>query len=385
MKALHFGAGNIGRGFIGKLLADSGIQVIFADVNDHVIEQLKTQQTYPVKIVGDRLNVIETVSNVTGVNSKNETDIIACFTEVDLVTTAVGPNVLKIISSTIAKGLSARFRAGNTRPLNIIACENMVRGTSFLKDNVFSYLTPEEQQQAETQIGFVDSAVDRIVPPVQFDPTNPLLVTVEEFSEWIVDKAQFKGTIPAITGMEQTDNLMAFVERKLFTLNTGHATTAYLGKLKGHQFVKDSIDDPDIREAVKATMQESGAVLIKRYGFDPHAHAAYIEKILTRFANPYLQDDVDRVGREPLRKLSYNDRLIKPLRGTLEYGLPNQHLIQTIASALAYRNENDPQAVELAQLLQQDALESAVKKITEMTESNIVQQIVTAYNALQKN
>ncbi|HDR1814158.1 TPA: mannitol-1-phosphate 5-dehydrogenase [Pasteurella multocida] len=385
MKALHFGAGNIGRGFIGKLLADSGIQVIFADVNDHVIEQLKTQQAYPVKIVGDRLNVIETVSNVTGVNSKNETDIIACFTEVDLVTTAVGPNVLKIISSTIAKGLSARFRAGNTRPLNIIACENMVRGTSFLKDNVFSYLTPEEQQQAETQIGFVDSAVDRIVPPVQFDPTNPLLVTVEEFSEWIVDKAQFKGTIPAITGMEQTDNLMAFVERKLFTLNTGHATTAYLGKLKGHQFVKDSIDDPDIREAVKATMQESGAVLIKRYGFDPHAHAAYIEKILTRFANPYLQDDVDRVGREPLRKLSYNDRLIKPLRGTLEYGLPNQHLIQTIASALAYRNENDPQAVELAQLLQQDALESAVKKITEMTESNIVQQIVTAYNALQKN
>ncbi|AFF23424.1 TPA: mannitol-1-phosphate 5-dehydrogenase [Pasteurella multocida] len=385
MKALHFGAGNIGRGFIGKLLADSGIQVIFADVNDHVIEQLKTQRAYPVKIVGDRLNVIETVSNVTGVNSKNEADIIACFTEVDLVTTAVGPNVLKIISSTIAKGLSARFRAGNTRPLNIIACENMVRGTSFLKDNVFSYLTPEEQQQAETQIGFVDSAVDRIVPPVQFDPANPLLVTVEEFSEWIVDKTQFKGTIPAINGMEQTDNLMAFVERKLFTLNTGHATTAYLGKLKGHQFVKDSIDDPDIREAVKATMQESGAVLIKRYGFDPHAHAAYIEKILKRFANPYLQDDVDRVGREPLRKLSYNDRLIKPLRGTLEYGLPNQYLIQTIASALAYRNESDPQAVELAQLLQQDALESAVKKITELTESNIVQQIVTAYNALQKN
>ncbi|WP_104884274.1 mannitol-1-phosphate 5-dehydrogenase [Pasteurella multocida] len=385
MKALHFGAGNIGRGFIGKLLADSGIQVIFADVNDHVIEQLKTQRAYPVKIVGDRLNVIETVSNVTGVNSKNEADIIVCFTEVDLVTTAVGPNVLKIISSTIAKGLSARFRAGNTRPLNIIACENMVRGTSFLKDNVFSYLTPEEQQQAEAQIGFVDSAVDRIVPPVQFDPANPLLVTVEEFSEWIVDKTQFKGTIPAITGMEQTDNLMAFVERKLFTLNTGHATTAYLGKLKGHQFVKDSIDDPDIREAVKATMQESGAVLIKRYGFDPHAHAAYIEKILKRFANPYLQDDVDRVGREPLRKLSYNDRLIKPLRGTLEYGLPNQHLIQTIASALAYRNESDPQAVELAQLLQQDALESAVKKITELTESNIVQQIVTAYNALQKN
>lgn len=155
MKALHFGAGNIGRGFIGKLLADSGIQVIFADVNDHVIEQLKTQRAYPVKIVGDRLNVIETVSNVTGVNSKNEADIIACFTEVNLVTTAVGPNVLKIISSTIAKGLSARFRAGNTRPLNIIACENMVRGTSFLKDNVFSYLTLKNSNKRKHRLALL--------------------------------------------------------------------------------------------------------------------------------------------------------------------------------------------------------------------------------------
>ena len=382
MKALHFGAGNIGRGFIGKLLADSGVEVIFADVNEKVIDQLKAQRSYHVKIVGDSINTVENVTNITGVNSKDENAVIDLFKTVDLVTTAVGPNVLKIIARTIAKGLIARFAAGNNMPLNIIACENMVRGTTFLKEQVFTHLTPEQQAKAEKLVGFVDSAVDRIVPPVQADESDPLLVTVEEFSEWIVDETQFKGQIPAIGGMEKTNNLMAFVERKLFTLNTGHATTSYFGKLKGYRFVKESIEDEGIKADVKATMQESGAVLIKRYGFDPQAHAAYIEKILKRFANPFLVDDVDRVGREPLRKLSYNDRLIKPLRGTLEYGLPNQHLINAIAAALAYRNEQDLQALELAKPLAENGVAQTVRKYTELQDEAVIERIITAYQAI---
>lgn len=382
MKALHFGAGNIGRGFIGKLLADSGVEVIFADVNDKVIDLLKTQQSYHVKIVGDSVNTVEEVTNVTGINFKDENAVIELFKTVDLVTTAVGPNVLKIIAGTIAKGLVARFAAGNNTPLNIIACENMVRGTTFLKEQVFAHLTPEQKAKAEELVGFVDSAVDRIVPPVQADESDPLLVTVEEFSEWIVDETQFKGQIPVIRGMEKTDNLMAFVERKLFTLNTGHATTSYLGKLKGYRFVKESIEDEAIKADVKATMQESGAVLIKRYGFAPQAHAAYIEKILKRFANPFLVDDVDRVGREPLRKLSYNDRLIKPLRGTLEYGLPNQHLVNAIAAALAYRNEQDPQALELAESLAENGVAETVRKYAELQDDAVIERIVEAYQAI---
>ncbi|WP_273382689.1 mannitol-1-phosphate 5-dehydrogenase [Actinobacillus porcinus] len=381
MKALHFGAGNIGRGFIGKLLADSNVEVIFADVNDSVINLLRTNRTYGVKIVGDSVNTVEQVNNVTGVNSKDEAAIIALFNEVDLVTTAVGPNVLKIIANTVAKALEARLASGNTKPLNIIACENMVRGTSFLKEQVFTHLNPAIKEQVDALIGFVDSAVDRIVPPVQPDENDPLLVTVEEFSEWIVDKTQFKGDIPAINGMEQTDNLMAFVERKLFTLNTGHAVTSYYGKSKGYQFVKESIEDADVKAFVKSVMQESGAVLIKRYGFDPQAHAAYIEKILKRFANPYLVDDVDRVGREPLRKLSYNDRLIKPLRGTLEYGLPNDNLVRAIATALKYRNDNDPQALELAQSLADNGVVETVKKYTELQDNAVIERIAAAYNA----
>ncbi len=93
---------------------------------------------------------------------------------------------------------------------------------------------------------------------------------------------------------------------------------------------------------VKGAMEESGAVLIKRYGFDADKHAAYIQKILGRFENPYLKDDVERVGRQSLRKLSAGDRLIKPLLGTLEYGLPHANLVKGIAAAMHYRSEQDP-------------------------------------------
>src|SRR5471030_3554609 len=139
------------------------------------------------------------------------------------------------------------------------------------------------KKPVEAHVGFVDSAVDRIVPPAAAGTTDPLEVTVETFSEWIVDKTQFKGPLPEIAGMELTDNLMAFVERKLFTLNTGHAITAYLGQHAGHKTIRDAILDPAIRQVVKGAMEESGAVLINRYGFDAKKHAAYINKILQRF------------------------------------------------------------------------------------------------------
>ena len=184
--------------------------------------------------------------------------------------------------------------------------------------------------------------------------------------------------------MELTDNLMAFVERKLFTLNTGHAITAYLGKLAGHQTIRDAILDEKIRAVVKGAMEESGAVLIKRYGFDAQKHAAYIQKILGRFENPYLKDDVERVGRQPLRKLSAGDRLIKPLLGTLEYALPHRNLVQGIAAAMHFRCAEDPQAQELAALIAEKGPQAALAQISGLdAASDVVLEAVNDYNAIK--
>ncbi|MFG6077264.1 mannitol-1-phosphate 5-dehydrogenase [Erwinia sp. OPT-41] len=381
MKALHFGAGNIGRGFIGKLLADAGVQLTFADVNQVVLDALNARHEYLVHVVGEQAQV-EIVKGVNAVNSASD-EIIPLIAEVDLLTTAVGPQILERIAGGVAKGLVQRHESGNARPLNIIACENMVRGTSQLKDHVLKALPEQHHAWVEANVGFVDSAVDRIVPPSAAGTTDPLEVTVETFSEWIVDKTQFKGEPPAIAGMELTDNLMAFVERKLFTLNTGHAITAYLGQLAGHATIRDAILDKKVRAIVQGAMEESGAVLIKRYGFEAAKHAAYIQKILGRFENPYLQDDVERVGRQPLRKLSAGDRLIKPTLGTLEYQLPHDNLVKGIAAALHYRSDQDPQAQELAELINRQGVQATLAQVSGLeAESEVVKAAVAAWNEM---
>ncbi|AEX20851.1 MULTISPECIES: mannitol-1-phosphate 5-dehydrogenase [Vibrio] len=379
--AVHFGAGNIGRGFIGKLLADADVEVTFADVDAPLVDQLSHKQEYKVKVVGTECQ-IDTVTHVTAVNSASE-DVIDRIVKTDLVTTAVGPNVLDIIAKTIATGITKRFEAGNESPLNIIACENMVRGTTHLKGEVYKHLDASLHAKADELVGFVDSAVDRIVPPAEAANDDPLEVTVESFSEWIVDEQQFKGEIPDIAGMEKTNNLMAFVERKLFTLNTGHCITAYLGCLKGHRTIREAIEDPEIQAEVKQAMIESGEVLIRRYGFDRDMHNAYIEKILGRFANPYLVDEVDRVGRQPIRKLGANDRLVKPLLGTIEYGTENQTLLKGIAAALKYTNDTDPQAVELQTSLKEVGVKPTLAKYTGLAEDSAeVAHIEALYNQL---
>ncbi|PKF60556.1 mannitol-1-phosphate 5-dehydrogenase [Psychromonas sp. psych-6C06] len=361
MKSVHFGAGNIGRGFIGKLLSDAHVEVTFADVDDQIIDQLNTLHTYNVKVVGSDCQT-EVVSSVNAINS-NSDDLIDLIGETNLITTAVGPNVLAIIAKKIAQGLALRFEANNDEPLNIIACENMIRGTSYIKKEVYKHLDEKYHEKMDRLVGFVDSAVDRIVPPSEA-ANDPLEVTVESFSEWIVDEQQFKGEIPAIDGMQKTDDLMAFIERKLFTLNTGHIMTAYLGALAGHKTVKEAIDDDVIRTQVRQAMQESGEVLIKRYGFDRELHNAYIEKIIGRFANPYLHDEIDRVGRQPIRKLGENDRLVKPLLGTIEYGTDNTMLLKGIAAAFKYTNSDDPQALELQTSLESIGFLATLAKYT---------------------
>ncbi|MBS0856733.1 MULTISPECIES: mannitol-1-phosphate 5-dehydrogenase [Tatumella] len=380
MKALHFGAGNIGCGFIGKLLAEAGAELIFADINQRVVDELNRRGEYPVQIAGEKPQ-LSVVTGVRAVNSTSEA-IMDLIASADLITTAVGAQVLGAVAATLATGLMRRKENGNHRPLNIIACENQLSATTRLKACVMAALPADYQPWVEQHTGFADSAVDRIVLPA-LAGGDPLAVTAESFSEWIVDKTRLKGEFPLVPGMTLTDNLMAFVERKLFTLNTGHAIAAYLGHLAGHKTIRESVLDPHIRRTVQGAMEESGAVLIRRYAFDADQHAAYIRSILGRFENPCLDDDVERVGRQPLRKLSAGDRLIKPILGTLEYQLPQKHLITGVAAALHFHSEQDPQSYELASLLKKQGVAATLAEISGLeADSELVRAIVAARNAM---
>ena len=286
-KAVQFGAGNIGRGFIGALLSQSGYHVVFADVVDKIIDKINEDKTYTVHVMDVECED-QKIENISGVNS-TKPEAVDEIASADLVTTAVGLVILPRIAPTIAAAIEKRMADGNKEPMNIIACENAIRGTSQLKKAVYENLSEEGKAFADEYVGFPDCAVDRIVPPVKSE--NFIDVVVEEYYEWDVERASFKGEIPEIKGMTLVDDLMAYIERKLFTLNTGHCITAYLGNYKGYKTIDESIADDEIFKTVKKAMQQSGMALVNKYGFDKDAHFKYIDKILNRFKNPYLVDD----------------------------------------------------------------------------------------------
>ena len=379
-KAIQFGAGNIGRGFIGGLLSNSGYHVVFADVNEAILNGINNDKQYKI-LVKDVECFDQTITNISAVSSITD-DIIKEIEEAEIITTAVGPLVLKRIAPTIVKGIQARKNNGNKNYLNIIACENAVGATAILKEEVLKCLNEEETAYLEEYIGFPNCSVDRIVPPCTNE--NPLDVTVENFYEWNVEEAKIKGEIPRIEGMNLVGDLIAYVERKLFTLNTGHAITAYLGTLKGYKTIDEAIKDEEIATIVKAAMQESGQGLVKKHGLDLEAHYKYIDKILNRFKNPYLNDDVKRVGREPLRKLSAKDRLVNPLMTAKSYGISVDNLIIGVGAALHYNNEEDAQSVELQQTIKDLGVKEAVKKISAIEDEELLNAIEKSYNDLAK-
>lgn len=373
--AIQFGAGNIGRGFIGMLLAQAGYRVVFADVSEVIIDRLAADQKYTVHVMDTEVEDVE-ITNITGIMSNGEA-IIDEIAKADVLTTAVGLRVLGFIAPTIAKGIQKRIADGSREPLNIIACENAIRATSQLKEHVYGILTEEEKAYCEQYVGFADCSVDRIVPPVRSE--NPVDVVVEKYCEWNVEKTSLKGEIPEIPGMNLADNLMAYIQRKLFTLNTGHCITAYTGILAGHKTIDQAIADPKIFDLVKAAMTQSGDGLIQRFGFDKEAHYKYIDKIINRFRNPYLKDDVTRVGREPLRKLSADDRLVSPLTTAMSYGLPVDKLVLGIGAALRYHNPEDAQSAKLQEKIAAKGVAAAFSEISGVTDAALLEQVTKAY------
>lgn len=378
-QAVMFGAGNIGRGFIGGLLAQSGYQIVFADVNQAMLDALNETKGYTIYICDNQCSE-QVVEHVSGIHSADPA-LVDAVAQSELVTTAVGLTILPRIAPSIAQAIVKREKDGVTTPLNIIACENAIRASSQLKEAVYQNLTTEQQAYADKTVGFPDCAVDRIVPPVTRE--RMVDVSVESFYEWSVEQSGFCGDIPKVEGMHLVDDLMAYVERKLFTLNTGHAITAYLGYLKGYSTVLESFQDPKIESFVRDTMAESGKGLIQKHGFDPKAHADYINKIAARFQNSFLVDLVDRVGRSPVRKLAPSDRLVSPLMTAKGFGLPYNHLVVGIAGALSYNNPEDPESVEVQEKLKTEGFTSAVSALTGITEAPLLQEIHTAYLALQ--
>lgn len=368
-KMIQIGAGNIGRACIGRLFHQAGYEIYFSDVNIELISMIYDRKEYNVRMVGKDFDETIKIDNVDKIPEDSE-EIKKLANEIDIITTAVGVNILPKIAPFIVNIINNRYESQNDNPLNIMACENTTGASSKLKESVYNLLENDIKEwiESEKKIVFPNVAIDCIVPTIVNE--DALTVTCENFADLIIDRAVFIGDLPHVEGLSLKENLNAYIERKLFTLNTGHAITAYLGAENNKETIFEAINDSEIKNIVYGAMEESGEVLIKRHGFSRFEHEVYIQKILSRFFNPYLKDSVFRVGREPMRKLSYNDRLIKPILGTLEYDLKHDNLLKGVEAAFKFYTPEDAESVELKKILESEKLEDTILKITGLNINN---------------
>lgn len=338
--AVHFGAGNIGRGFIGALLQDAGYQVVFADVNQPLIDSMRKKGSYLLTELADE-PVTKTYENFIVLNSMSEADALTDWiAKAEIVTASVGANVLTRIAPNIEAGLRAR-RVG--QQLVVMACENALGASEIIRSAM------QDQNLATERAVFCNTAVDRIVP-LQLEHSEPD-VAVEPFSEWIIDSAPLQGRNLKLPGATFVDDLEPFIERKLYTVNTAHLAIALIGQRLGHLTVVEAMADQEVMEKANQALTETSAALIHKHGFDPDSHALYLRKTLSRLSNPAIDDEIVRIGRDPIRKLSRYERLIGPAAYYAEHLGTPEGLLNVVDAALSFRSPGDAEAARVQLLL----------------------------------
>jgi len=401
-----FGAGMTGRGHIAQLAFESGWNITFIDKNAELVKLLNDAGKYTVHLISDHPRDV-IISDYKVIHTEDKSSVIKAITDSDMVITSVLPNNLADVAPLLAEGLRSRLDQ-NHEPLNIIAAENMNEGSSILWSFTSKYLTDEEkklfsfrrvtEEQNGKDFGFPNSMIARVVPRA----SDPLFIIAEDYNEWTADINNRVGESPVsfrrvteeqitfrrateeqnLNGLEWVSNQEARLKRKLYLHNLGHAVCAYLGVIKGYKFIHESAQDEWILSQVNTAMTESGRAVAKEFGFDDAIIKAYIQSLIDRLPKDALPDSIDRVVREPIRKLGLNDRFIGPLALCEKYDISRDGICSGISAVLA-SNINDSEGKRLTNLINEKGIIetlSIVSNYTPNTES--IRRIEMSYNSL---
>jgi len=335
---VHFGAGNIGRALAGPIFSRAGYEVIFVDAVPEIVAALRERKAYRV-VIKDTLppGVPDTfeVTGVDGIAVQDAAAVRAAVARADLIGTAVGAAHLPGVLAAVASGLPLR----NGRPVSLLFCENL-HGLSALAKEVLMQHLPPGFPLAE-RVGLVETSIGKMVPlmPLEVRRRDPLEVWGEAYNAIIADRSGFVGTVPdGIEGLQLKSCFQAYVERKLYIHNLGHATCACHGFLRGYKLICDAVADEMVRAETRAVMMGSARALIRRYPseFNESNQTAHVEDLLRRFGNRLLGDTVFRVGRDLPRKLAPGDRFIGGLRLVQAEGGDAAPVCRAIAAALRF-------------------------------------------------
>ncbi len=398
-KLIQFGAGNIGRSFIGKVFSQSGYEVVFVDVDETIINHLNKHGQYTVISrsdgVEDRAHVVE---NVRAINAKDKAAVIEEIYSASIIATSVGAKAMRAIMPLIGGALERRRGDKTKGPIDIIIAENIRNGANLLRSYLANYV---DTSYLQSHVGLVETSIGKMVPIItpEMKIQDPLLLIAEPYNHLIVDKKGFKGPIPAVTDLDPVRNIMAFVDRKLFIHNLGHAAAAYLGSLylPHARYIYEVVEDPAILRKIRRCMVQSAMALWVKYPYDLPMDdlVDHIEDLLSRFRNRSLKDTIFRVGRDLSRKLGKEDRLVAALLLALERQYPVGAIAEAIAAAFVF-NARDHEGErfgpdgKVINLVNDKDIETAIKEIcgldnTDRLEASAIDQILKAWNKIHNH
>jgi mannitol-1-phosphate 5-dehydrogenase len=365
-QAVIFGAGNVGRGFLGQLFSESGYEVVFVDIDKSLIAALNTRRGYTIRLVDNEWAEEVLVSPVRALAAREAVAVTQALVEANMAATAVGVRALPRIAPLVAQGIAQRATAGVQDSLNIIVCENLKDAAATFRQMVVEHLPAASHDYLKTRVGFVDTVIARMVPPPtpEVRARDPSLIVVEPYRELPVDRTGFVRPVPDIVGMEPCADFAVYTARKLYLHNCGHAMLGYLGHQRGYAFGYQALEDAAIRSLLERALAESKAGLVAAHGAEAAWLEAYIADVTRRFANRALGDITYRLAHDPLRKLGPEDRLVGAARLAENGGVEPEALSWGIAAGYCFDDARDPLALRLQQHIASDGLDAVLADVS---------------------
>jgi len=359
-KIVIFGAGKIGRSFIGQLFSLGGYEVVFVDIYKRIIDELNDRRNYNVIIKSEKEEVVN-ITNVRGVFADDEPSVVFELATAGIVSVSVGLHGLNKLFPALAKGLIERYEIDNHSALDIIIAENMRNTDAYFRIELKKLMPP--WYPFERLIGLVETSIGKMVPiMLQKDVEADILqVFAEPYNTLILDKKAFKNQIPQIAGLSPKENMKAWVDCKLFIHNLGHASAAYIGYQynPGFLYLHEALAIPKVYDNVRETMLQSADILMKKYPgeFSKEYLTGHIDDLLSRFQNKALGDTIFRVGCDLMRKLGPEDRLAGAIKTAIVFNLPYDKILFALVCGFHFRATDEsgnmlPQDTEFGKLLE---------------------------------
>lgn len=344
-KIVIFGAGKIGRSFIGQLFNLSGYEVVFVDINKSLIHLMNRQKQYRIVIKNGVEDESLLIRNVRGICLDEEERLVSELINTKIISLSVGQQGLGAVIPVLAKSLMVRREKHGDVPLDIIIAENIRNADTLIRQELKKLLSSD--YPLEQLVGLVETSIGKMVPIMtQKDiEEDPLQVFAESYNSLIVAKNGFKNPIPDIPFLAPKENIKAWVDRKLFIHNLGHATAAYLGfkTYPKAAYISEILEDQYLRSTVRETMLQAAEILRALYPeeFTSTQLEEHIDNLIGRFRNKSLKDTIFRVGCDLYRKLGPEDRLAAPVHAALRLDKPYHLIMDAIMAGISFRAKDE--------------------------------------------